>query len=517
MAFNYREIILKEALRPAITYAISDLKNPNNRKGDFSKTVSLPSSKELDKIFNHIFEINTVTNTFNPNKRLDFEYLADEESQLQGYLKLNEIVKKDNNKVEYKCQLLGRNVDLFTAIGEKELTDLQGLDTYNHQWTRDLISLSWATSIREEGADVSFQFGKGYVYPLIEYGLDDFTNPPTWDTDHLFPSIYVKEYIDRIFSDAGKTYTSNFFNSATFKRLIVPFNGTDILLSDEQVENRSLKVDTVTKTLTTSPSIVNFTNVVLDNDSRYSSGTFTVPSRGYYDISTVLDFRAQYTPAGNVVDVFINEVVKCVVEVYKNNGAQPSARASIWLGDENQAIAPAATYDTGTSVAFPSDAHYAARHVTGFGTITQNQLNYNDPASNRRVTFNEQLLEANDTIDIRVKYEIEEITFNAGAFVDSTGTGYSGTQVATVESGKFIIGVSNATVAENGEIDIYSVIPKNIKQKDFLKSIMNMFRIEIMEDKNNPNNYIIEPYKDFISNNALDWQEKLDVSQGFNN
>lgn len=511
MAFNYREIILKEALRPAITYSINDLKNPNNRKGDFSKTVNLPSSKELDKIFNHIFEINTVTNTFNPNKRLDFEYLADEESQLQGYLKLNEIVKNDNNKVSYNCLLVGRNVDLFSLIGEKELTDLTGLDTYNHEWTRDLQRLSWDTSIRIDGVDEPFQFGQGYVYPLIEYGLDDFTNPPTWNTEHLFPAIYVKEYIDRIFSDAGKSYSSNFFNSATFKRLIIPFNGTDIFLTDQQVEDRSLKVDTVTKTLTSSFSAVDFTNTVLDNDTNYVSGVFTVPQRGYYDLSTVVDFRAQYTPTGNPGNVFINEVVKCRLAIFKNGGA--IAINALWLGDEDQAIAPAATYDTGTNVAYPSDAHYASRYIPGTGVILQDQLNYNDPASNKRLSLNEVLLDAGDTIEVRATFDLEPITNSLGAFHDGAGTSYNGTQTVTIESGKFIIGVSKATVAENGAIDIYSVIPKDVKQKDFLKSIMNMFRIEIMPDKDDPNNYIMEPYKDFLSNTAVDWQEKLDVSQ----
>ena len=46
---NY-DITLKEALRPAITYALSDIKNPSARKSDYSKTITLPSSKELDKL-----------------------------------------------------------------------------------------------------------------------------------------------------------------------------------------------------------------------------------------------------------------------------------------------------------------------------------------------------------------------------------------------------------------------------------------------------------------------------------
>ena len=211
MPYNYYEIELKEALRPAITYAINDLKNTQNRKSDFSKTIVLPSSKQLDKLFNHIFEVNTVTLSFDPNKRLDIQYLADEELQLEGYLKLNEVKLNDLNRVEYHCQIVGRNGDLWSNIGEKELTDLQGLDTYNHLWARTVIEDSWDTQITENGSNTAFSLGKGYVYPLIEYGKDAFSsNFPTWKVDHLFPAIYVKEYIDRIFTDAGKTYQSTF-------------------------------------------------------------------------------------------------------------------------------------------------------------------------------------------------------------------------------------------------------------------------------------------------------------------
>ena len=90
-AGNY-EITLKEALKPAITYALSDIKNPSARKSDYSKTITLPSSKELDKLFNNIFEVNVETLTFNANKKTEITYLAGEEVQLEGYLKLDEVV-----------------------------------------------------------------------------------------------------------------------------------------------------------------------------------------------------------------------------------------------------------------------------------------------------------------------------------------------------------------------------------------------------------------------------------------
>jgi len=513
---EFYEIELKEALRPAITYAISDLKNPDARKAEFSKTITLPSSKKLDKLFNHIFEINVETLSFNPNKRLEVEYFADEQSQLKGYLKLDEIVILDNNDVNYKVSIFGKNGDLFSNIGEKELTDLSNWSKFDHDWSRVNVLASWDSFIYEDGAGVTPELGRGYIYPLIEYGLDQFQSQPTWYVKHLFPAIYVKEYWDRIFEDAGKTYTSNFINSDDFKRLLIPFNGTSISLSSDQINDRALKVDTASLTLSTSYQTVKFSNEVLDDGGNYDpvTGIYTVPENGFYDFASVLDLRCQYTnSSGSTVN--LNQFVNVRIGIFVN-GVLSGAVSNLYLGDENVNISPSTTYDTGTAVAYPSDAHRTLIQVipTGFSyTVGLFELNQNDPASNRRITRNELFLELGDEVEIKVSYSLKDIDPSGDLFVDSGGTFYSGTINATLESGKLVVNVTNPSVAENGTIDFNQVIPRGIKQKDFLKSLMNMFRLEIQPDNDNPDNFIIEPYEDFYTNDGIDWSQKLDVSQ----
>ena len=64
----------------------------------------------------------------------------------------------------------------------------------------------------------------------------------------------------------------------------------------------------------------------------------------------------------------------------------------------------------------------------------------------------------------------------------------------------------------------------DLGQWEYLKGIMNMFNLVMLQDKNNPNNIVIEPYKDvFISNTAgttlaarsilHDWTDKIDITQ----
>lgn len=50
--------------------------------------------------------------------------------------------------------------------------------------------------------------------------------------------------------------------------------------------------------------------------------------------------------------------------------------------------------------------------------------------------------------------------------------------------------------------------------RDFLLSLVNMFRLYVEEDRDNPNNLIIEPRDDYYQETIIDWSDKLDLKQG---
>jgi hypothetical protein len=63
-------------------------------------------------------------------------------------------------------------------------------------------------------------------------------------------------------------------------------------------------------------------------------------------------------------------------------------------------------------------------------------------------------------------------------------------------------------------VNMTRVVPRNIKQLDFLDSIIKMFNLYIMADTINPKKLFIEPRSDFYKQNEiLDWSNKLDLSQ----
>jgi hypothetical protein len=73
--------------------------------------------------------------------------------------------------------------------------------------------------------------------------------------------------------------------------------------------------------------------------------------------------------------------------------------------------------------------------------------------------------------------------------------------------------VIDSYYSENDTIDMFTVIPDKVKQRDFLTSIIKMFNLYMIPDENNPKNIIIEPREDFYNTDIIDWSDKLDYSQ----
>jgi hypothetical protein len=61
-------------------------------------------------------------------------------------------------------------------------------------------------------------------------------------------------------------------------------------------------------------------------------------------------------------------------------------------------------------------------------------------------------------------------------------------------------------------VNMNALLPQNIKQKDFLSSVIKMFNLYIDVDKLNTKKLIIEPRNTFYKNTALDYSDKLDIS-----
>ena len=123
-----------------INKSIADIREPESRSSDWSKTFTLPGTKANNKLFTHLFDLNlSIRNTsatnfspdFNPNLKADAILQVDEVTQIQGFIRLLGIKVNDFNQIEYECSMHGELADLFATIADGKLADLDFTE-YNH-------------------------------------------------------------------------------------------------------------------------------------------------------------------------------------------------------------------------------------------------------------------------------------------------------------------------------------------------------------------------------------------------
>ena len=449
----------------SLNYAIADIRDPASRNSSYSKTIKIPGSKTNNIIFAHIFEINIESN-FNPNLKTPCRLYVDELLQMQGFLQLLKINKTDDNKIEYEVAIKGNVGNIFTDWADDMLTDLN-LSAYDHTYNKTDQKASWSATA-----------GTGYVYPMIDYGV---TNGLTFDVENFYPAIYVKQYIDAMFTLAGYTYSSAFFDSAFFKRLIIPFNATTLLLTEAELTSRYFQAKRnatyVAKTIASSANFINqplperisFDTDVSDVSNQYNTSLYEYVNgdKGSYQFTCNIDFNI------NISGLSGASITLPILNVY---------------------------FMVGT---FDSFGNMINIHVQTYLMPSQTINNNADSATfNATFTTPTVVLLAGQKIQSAVKIE----TFNAGESVTL--------KINILANSTFENKAINTGIFDGDALLMSSAIPRNVKIKDFFTSIIKMFNLYIETDKTIYNKLYIEPRNDFYSAGVTkDWTDRLAIDR----
>lgn len=136
---NNVNVDLDESTKVLLSKSFNDYKNPTIIKNSFTKTVSLPATKNNNKLFNNLYRGDRVTtkNTFNASKRIPF-YLINEFGSLieQGYIKLNDI--NISNAVKYNITLYGELGNLLYGLTYKSIDSTDKLTLADLEFDVDL-------------------------------------------------------------------------------------------------------------------------------------------------------------------------------------------------------------------------------------------------------------------------------------------------------------------------------------------------------------------------------------------
>ncbi len=495
----------------SLNYQIADIQEPEKRDSSFSKTLVIHGTKEVNNLFTQIFDVNISVQTtgttnfspdFNPNLSVDAVLVEQNVEQLRGKMQLlniDLIERNDEYRIEYEVAIRGNVGNIFVDIGEATLDELD-LSEFDHTYLKSIQINSRATSIIENGSPVAFELGKGYVYPLIDYG---YTGGQSYDVTQHFPSIYLKQYIDKIFSSVGWSFSSTFFDSEFFKRLIIPFNGNRLALNEADIQSRLFRAGfaaDIFQGLNNDNLPTDF--VILWNDDsnspnfdnsdvyNTSSGKWTVNKTGKYDIITKVFFGFKFFPDASPVtgrDVSI----KTKVRIFHERAIE---------GDELLLV---------------------TRLGNDFGLLNRNITSGEEiPAGTIQQTLTNVLLKVGDKIRIEASVLIDSTVGNnyfsdGGTPVggDISAIGFKTEPVLGINLSEFSNRIFDARTIDGAELVINDALPKEIKQKDILTNIFNIFNLYVESDKDVPQRLLIEQREVFYTSGTIQkWEKRLDTA-----
>lgn len=474
---------VKEGTSFPLNFSIGDIRDLTKRTGTFSKTITLVGSKNNHILLGHHYDVNIQEGTFNINTitkctvlQNDVPIMEDALLQLVNVRK-SQMTDAYEQMVEYDVLVKDTQCEFYTAITNKELTDLDFSDL-NHTFTAADIIASFDNTITD---------GFKYVFPYSSTGSNQY------QVRQFKPAIYAKQYFDRIFSNAGFTYEWTGLTASHFDKLLIPYNG-DANTFDSQdylVEAEITTPFTVTSAVNSYGNFDNATGWTELTDIQGSfnptTGVFTVP------FDTSLNSGQGYTMMYEVnYEMYLDN--NSGMDVVNSNNSflpQPRMRASIGsYATQLSNIAPTFNVPVNTTVP-PSGLSLGSGVKTGGMFVAQNVANSGE-------------LNTGDLVQLEIG-----VGQNYSAFFGA-GTLQSVDVVLTINSLRIrILPTPNVQVI-GGTLGINEYIPLKIKQSDFVKSIFQMYNLYAEVDTDQPNKLTLRHRDEFYDNGAeKDWTYKL--------
>jgi hypothetical protein len=516
LATGYLDV--KEGTAFPLNFQVGDIRDISKRQGNYSKTITLTGSKNNNNLLNHYYDVNIVEGTFNINALTTGSVIQDgipimEDVSVQlTSVKKAQMTDGYEEHVEYEVLIKDSKADFFTAIANKDLTDIDFSD-FNHTYDALNVVSRFANTV-VDGFKYFLPANSAYIY----------------NTQEFKPAIFAKVYFDRIFADAGFTYDWPTIAYDRFDKLFIPYNGgvdnfdyADYLVKAEK---------TVPATITATNNFAGFTNIgtaittptivaipgpyteledpqnIFNNVTGVYSAPFIISSLNaqHYNYNVVITYElrlnntsggilyARRAPAMIADAVYYEPIIGVVAP------AVPVVYSNLYLNNNPPAVSVT------NSVAAPLTINPGV--TTILTQVAQTDLPFSGPFINAG-------------LPISLGVNVQQMP-NA-PFVQSWATGGVGGPACPVGQVRIQFVVTNIQLtivpssnvyAIGGTIDVNDYVPKKIKQSDFIKGIFNMYNLYAQVDSIQPNKLLLQNRDDFYDSGLeVDWTEKLAKDQ----
>jgi len=447
-----------------LTFSVGEIRDITKRTGTFSKTIVLAGTDNNNQLLNHYYDVNIDAGTFDVSQLTYCQVTQNDvvimENAVLQLIAVNKSQLTDAHEqvVNYEVLIKDTKAELFTAITNAELTDLD---------FSDLNHFSNSTSII---ASFGFTQANGYKYVL------------PYDTDALYnvrqikPAIYAKTYFDRIFANAGFTYTWTDLQNARFDKLLIPYNGDENQIDWTDYKVLAENTYTTTNAQPATGSFIPFWEQ-LDNWTEIldTQGIFD-PVTGEYTAPTDVD------PAASQSYEFKFNITYNIV--FNNTGANPVR--PVFYNTTLGAYAPIPRYF------YP---YLRATNITGsIANLTPILIDSYIPSgttiygayANVGVTTPSGYITAGDLLKIRAGIS-SQMQNNLHYWQTAGGVNTRVDINIDITDIKLEIIPNSNTQPIGGFVTMNQYVPVKIKQSDFVKSVFQMYNLFVDVDPNQPN------------------------------
>jgi hypothetical protein len=453
-----------------LTLSVDEFKNVAEQVQSYSKAFNLPATKRNNQIFENLFEVTRSAQnsiTFNPYAKTKSILKQDGFILFEGYLRVLDIQDKEG-EISYNVNLYSEVISFADALKDKTFNDLNFTEL-EHEYNKTEIKNSWNDS------------------------------------------------------GTGITYT----NSST---------------SGFRTDTKTVKYP-----------FVDWTHQMTVSGGNPVLGKLEQAFRPFINIKYLIDriFQAtEFTYESAFLMKFLDKLYMDFNWGSETDGSQEDASGNLKQRRNSSVYVNEFSYNSLSYLSFPD---YVSGNLTANWDATNSK--FTAPVNNYEVTGTYFLIFKNTSSTATYSHNVRIAKFNSGGAVletfafnnDSIGAGlfklFSGTFDTVLQSGEYIraqsfVLTANRITLFSGELSftatnnaqqVSTLLNKmrgELGQWEFLKGIMTMFNLIASPDKSNPNNIIIEPYKDmflpsitgtpnFFDNNStqLDWTDKIDITE----
>lgn len=509
-----------------LTYSISDIKDLTARRGNNSKTITLPGTKVNYNLMLNIFSLTASENetggesgffNYDPTVKVPARYYNEGVLEFQGVCQLQECVWEDG-LWNFNIILISDTIDYMSRLSKIKVNEL-GWSEYDHPLTKAVQEDSWNGIVQLNGSPSSNYTspdwdGTGYYYGLIDYGFDR-PLPDAFSVEHFAPQVFWYEILQKAFTYCGISWSSTFLESQRFKRMLMAWPGGDYpQITAAQADDASTyttEINNDSPGFIINSTVTNFPGYTGNNGEPIGWQGFT--SSDNYDCEIVQDTLSQ---AQNISPLYWVASSEGVFDI-------------TYSGTHNIELNFSCPQD-GTMTFKIWGRIYLYLDIIKNGSVISNDLvyQYEAAALGYATSFSLSMvfdysrtldLNVNDTLEFRVRAVTSKVdAFLQNATYIPVGNTFSYLMNLTIESDypKTTLDIvkQQQQLSAGDNVNVTSFLP-DMDCATFFKGVVTAFNLYVKPSTDDLTVLEIEPLNEFYnaSADAINWTDKVDRSK----